>query len=106
MQNNINLNTLISINEVKANKVYIVETFKLTKKQFSLIIDYFEKKSNLQKENSSFSSRYSVRSVDTNAMLVVKDLDKSDEDENNGIMVSRKFGNALEYARLNGQIEI
>jgi len=39
-------------------------------------------------------------------MLVVKDLDKSDEDENNGIMVSRKFGNALEYARLNGQIEI
>ncbi len=39
-------------------------------------------------------------------MMVVKDLEKSDDDESNGVMVSNKFGNALEYARLDGQIEI
>ena len=106
MNKELDLNTIQSINEVKINKLVIIDIFNLTKKQFALILDYFEKKSNLVKKHVSFNSRYSVRVIDDNPMMVVKDLDKSDEDESNGIMVSNKFGNALDYARLNGQIEI
>ena len=103
---NLDLNTIETINEVKNNKATIVDIFNLTKKQFSLILVYFEKKSNLLKRDVNFNARYSVRVIDNNPMMVVKDLDKSDDDESNGVMVSNKFGNALEYARLDGQIEI
>tara|TARA_B110000116_G_C16551325_1_gene453257 strand:+ start:276 stop:590 length:315 start_codon:yes stop_codon:yes gene_type:complete len=103
---NLDLNTIETINEVKSNKATIVDIFNLTKKQFSLILVYFEKKSNLLKRDVNFNARYSVRVIDNNPMMVVKDLDKSDDDESNGVMVSNKFGNALEYARLDGQIEI
>jgi len=103
---NLDLNTIETINEVKSNKATIVDIFNLTKKQFSLILVYFEKKSNLLKRDLNFNARYSVRVIDNNPMMVVKDLDKSDDDESNGVMVSNKFGNALEYARLDGQIEI
>ena len=103
---NLDLNTIETINEVKSNKATIVDIFNLTKKQFSLILTYFEKKSNLLKKDVNFNTRYSVRVIDNSPMMVVKDLDKSDDDESNGVMVSNKFGNALEYARLDGQIEI
>ena len=103
---NLDLNTIETINEVKNNKATIVDMFNLTKKQFSLILTYFEKKSTLLKNEVNFNARYSVRAVDNSSMMVVKDLEKSDEDVSNGVMVSNKFGNALEYARLDGQIEI
>ena len=103
---NLDLNTIETINEVKNNKAIIVDIFNLTKKQFGLILIYFEKKSSLLKKDVNFSPRYSVRLLDNSPMMVVKDLEKSDEDVSNGVMVSNKFGNALEYARLDGQIEI
>ena len=103
---NFDLNTIETINEVKNNKAIIVDIFNLTKKQFQLILNYFEKKSSLMKKDVNFNARYSVRVVDNSPMMVVKDLEKSDEDVSNGIMVSNKFGNALDYARLDGQIDI
>ncbi len=103
---NFDLNTIETINEVKNNKAIIVDIFNLTKKQFQLILNYFEKKSSLMKKDVNFNPRYSVRVVDNSPMMVVRDLEKSDEDVSNGVMVSNKFGNALEYARLDGQIEI
>ena len=103
---NTSLDLIQSINEVKINKLAIIDIFNLTKKQFGLILTYFEKKSNLMKKDVNFNARYSVRVINSSPMMVVKDLEKSDEDESNGIMVSNKFGSALEYARLDGQIEI
>jgi len=100
------LNRIQSINQVKKNKLVIINIFNLTKKQFALILSYFEKKSNLVKKHANFNSRYSVRVSESTPMMVVKDLDKGDEDQDNGVLVSNKFGCALEYARLDGQIDI
>ena len=104
--NNINFIKLVSINDVKSNKASIVDIFNLSKKQFRLILFYFEKKSILINKNTGFNSRYSVRLNDVEPMMVVKNLDESDDNPSNGILVSNKFGSALEYARLDGQIEV